>query len=212
MDLRQKILFASQEAESSLKYDPVLVQSMFMHTVLTGLQNDNIKTDLQPYLLQPTTSDELLLEKLNMACAHEKERQDKKRQTAPQWYTGIQSSDASGDQKHTARQSIATLPPDVLSDLKEIKADIVLLKDLKAEVSQIRESIHKTETAPKLYPPADKEIGYGPANHPAYVQPQFHQPGGPVQEYGAAGGPRFMTGTAQFQQRFAPQRYPLPCP
>ncbi len=29
MDLRQKILFASQEAESSLKYDPMLVQSMF---------------------------------------------------------------------------------------------------------------------------------------------------------------------------------------
>lgn len=51
MDLRQKILFASQEADSSLKYDPALVQSMFMHTVLIGLQNDSIKTDIQPYLL-----------------------------------------------------------------------------------------------------------------------------------------------------------------
>lgn len=49
MNLRKKILFASHEAEFSLKYDPALVQSMFMHTVLTGLQNDNIKTDLQPY-------------------------------------------------------------------------------------------------------------------------------------------------------------------
>ena len=36
MDLRQKILFASQEVESSLKYDPALVQSLFMHTVLTS--------------------------------------------------------------------------------------------------------------------------------------------------------------------------------
>lgn len=51
MDLRQKILFASQEADSSLKYDPVLVQSLFMHTVLTGLQSDIIKGDLQLYLL-----------------------------------------------------------------------------------------------------------------------------------------------------------------
>lgn len=226
MDLRQKILFASQEAESSLKYDPALVQSMFMHTVLTGLQNDSIKTDLQPYLLQPTTSDELLLERLNMACANEKERQDKKRQTTPQRHTGVhavQSSDASGDKECTARQSIVTLPPDVLSDLKEIKADIVLLKDLKAEVSQIRESIHKTETTPKMYPPASKETDYGAANHPSYFQPQyaawnkesataFHQPGGPLQEYRAAGGPRLMTGAAQFQQRFASQRYPMPCP
>ena len=98
----------------------------------------------------------------------------------------------------------------MLSDLNKIKEDLVLLKDLKAQVSQIRESIHKTETAPKLYPPVDKELGYGPANHPAYAQPQFHQPRGPVQEYHAAGGPRFMTGTAQFQQRFAQQRYPMP--
>ncbi len=50
LDLRQKILFASQEAESSLKYDPILVQNMFLHTVLTGLQNDYIRGDLKPYL------------------------------------------------------------------------------------------------------------------------------------------------------------------
>lgn len=226
MDLRQKILFASQEAESSLKYDPALVQNMFMHTVLTGLQNDCIKTDLQPYLMQPTTSDELLLERLNMACAHEKERQDKKGHATPQRHTGVhavQSSDASEDKKCTARQSIATLPSDVLSELKEIKADIVLLKDLKAEVSQIRESIHKTETTPKLYPSANKETDYGAPNHTSYSQPQFaafskdsstsfHQPSGPVQEYRAVGGPRVMTGAAQFQQRFAPQRYPMSRP
>lgn len=226
MDLRQKILFASQEAESSLKYDPALVQSMFMHTVLTGLQNDSIKTDLQPYLLQPTTSDELLLERLNLACANEKERQDKKRLTTSQRHTGVhavQSSDASGDKKCAARQNIATLPPDVLSDLKEIKADIVILKDLKAEISQIRESIHKTEAIPKLYSPAGKEIDYSATNHLAYVQPQFttwnkesatafHQPSGPVQEYQTAGGSRLKTATAQFQQRLAPQRYPMPRP
>lgn len=33
LDLRQKILFASQESESGLKYDPGLVQNMFLHTV-----------------------------------------------------------------------------------------------------------------------------------------------------------------------------------
>ncbi|KAK0134191.1 hypothetical protein N1851_030232 [Merluccius polli] len=52
-DLRQKILFASQEAESALRYDPVLVQSMFLHTVLTGLQNESIRNDLLPI---PTTT------------------------------------------------------------------------------------------------------------------------------------------------------------
>lgn len=54
-----------------------------MHTVLTGLLNDNIKSDMQPYHLQTNTSDELLLKKLNIACANEKERQDKKKHASP---------------------------------------------------------------------------------------------------------------------------------
>jgi len=74
LDLRQKILFASQEAESGLKYDPALVQSMFLHTVLTGLQSDSIKVDMQPLLLDPKTTDEALLEKLNSACANDKRK------------------------------------------------------------------------------------------------------------------------------------------
>ena len=87
--MRQKILFASQEAESNLKYDPALVQSLFMHTVLTGLQNDNIKSDLQPLLMQINTSDELLLEKVNIAYTNEKERQDKKKLAAPSQVTNV---------------------------------------------------------------------------------------------------------------------------
>ncbi len=77
LDLRQNILFASQEAESSLKYDPILVQNMFLHTVLTGLQNDYIRGDLKPYLQQTDVSDELLLEKLNLACMTETETKQK---------------------------------------------------------------------------------------------------------------------------------------
>lgn len=75
LDLRQKTLFAS--SESGLRYDPVLVQSMFLHKVLTGLQNDSIKVDMQPFLLDIQTTDETLLEKLNIACANEAERQKK---------------------------------------------------------------------------------------------------------------------------------------
>ncbi len=78
LDLRQKIIFASQEDESGLKYDPASVQNMFLHTVLTGLQNDRIQSDLQSFLSDPTISDEVLLERLNVACSHETERQNKR--------------------------------------------------------------------------------------------------------------------------------------
>lgn len=118
MDLRQKILFASQKVESSLKYDPALVQSLFMHTVLTGLQNDNIKSDLQPYLLQTNTSDELLLEKLNIACTNEKETQDKEKHSAPPRVTYVNTVQAS--EPPVEKKNAATVPPDLLSEIKEL--------------------------------------------------------------------------------------------
>ncbi len=52
---------------------------MFLHTVLTGLQNDRIQSDLQSFLSDPTILDEVLLERLNAACSHETERQNKRK-------------------------------------------------------------------------------------------------------------------------------------
>lgn len=223
MDLRQKILFASQEAESSLKYDPALVQSLFMHTVLTGLQNDSIKSDLQPYLLQTNTSDELLLERVNIACANEKERQDKKKYSAPSRVTNVstvQSSEVAVEKKRTIQQSTPPLPPDLLCEIKEIRSDMVLLKDLKAEISQIMETIQKT-TSPQ-YPPPSTEPRQPPAPCPMFSTPRsppyraesngmpyYHQQQQTtaMREYRPAVGPGWMGETAQFQQRFAPQRY-----
>ena len=50
LDTRQKILFASKEADTQLKYDPALVQGMFLHAVDTGLQDEAIRTRLRPLL------------------------------------------------------------------------------------------------------------------------------------------------------------------
>ncbi|PWA16992.1 hypothetical protein CCH79_00019802 [Gambusia affinis] len=53
------------------------------------LTTNNIKSHLQPYLTKTDTPDELLLEKVNIACTKEKERQDKKRHAAPQRGTSV---------------------------------------------------------------------------------------------------------------------------
>lgn len=75
MNLRQKTLFPCQGDKSGLKYDPTLVQSLFIHTVLTALQK--VKSDLLPYLMQSNTPDELLLEIINIAFVNEKETEQK---------------------------------------------------------------------------------------------------------------------------------------
>lgn len=221
MDLRQKILFASQEAESALKYDPALVQNLFMHTILTGLQNDNIKSDLQPYLTKPDTPDELLLEKVNIACTNEKERQDKKRHAAPQRATSVstvQTGELPRETKTSTQQSRSQMSPDVLSEIKEMRSDMVLLKDLRAEVSQIRETIQKNANAQSRQPPPSSEqvSTASPVFSPTEQSFRSMSPMMPVypqqhpellREYRPLYDPGWMRGTAQFQQRFAPQRY-----
>ncbi len=66
MDLRQRILSASENVKTGLKYNHELIQNQFLQTVLTGLHDDSIRTDLKPYLENLLVEDEVLLEKMNV--------------------------------------------------------------------------------------------------------------------------------------------------
>ena len=207
LDLRQKIIFASQEAESALRYDPVLVQSMFLHTVLTGLQNESIRNDVLPYLQQQTCSDELLLEKLNIACANETERQNKRRQITQQRSATVhaaQSDDSILERKNKEpnRDNPGKTQPDVLNELKAMRSDMALLKTLSAEVAQIKESIRQPSPMPVQTPSPPVMQEYIPA-------PQFQQPS---PNRWPPPGPGVRGHTAPYQQGFARQHYYNPSP
>lgn len=235
LDLRQKILFASQEAESSLRYDPVLVQNMFLHSVLTGLQNDNIRNDLKPYLQQAGVNDEVLLEKLNIACMTETERQNKKKEGPPQRSVGVhsaQSTDPSESSEKKGKTPENKTKHNLMDELKEIKADIALLKNLSTEVCQIRETIQHPQmtstqnlsTPSTLNSPAVCQFDYVPTGfwrdsgtRESLALPQNVSAPSPHNstaaypyDYMPTGSGRGRGGTAQFQQGYAPQRYPLP--
>lgn len=66
MDLRQRVLSASENVKTGLRYNHDLIQNQVLQTVLTGLHDDSIRTDLKPYLENPRVEDEVLLEKINM--------------------------------------------------------------------------------------------------------------------------------------------------
>ena len=72
LDIRQKVFFAFREAGSDLKYDPRLIQCMFLHSLLTGLQNYSIMK-IKPCLQNTQVEDEELSEKLNAAVSNETE-------------------------------------------------------------------------------------------------------------------------------------------
>lgn len=73
LELKQNILFASQETDLELKYDPTLVHCMFVHSFSRGLQNDNNKIEMNPYLEKKTMSNEELFEK-TVCVSNEMER------------------------------------------------------------------------------------------------------------------------------------------
>ena len=56
MSLREKVLFVSNKGKCG--YSTSLIQYMFLHAILVGLRNDNIRYELRP-LLKSTTADEL---------------------------------------------------------------------------------------------------------------------------------------------------------
>ena len=74
LDTRQKILFSSKKADTQLKYDPALVQGMFLHAVDTGLQDEAIRTRLRPLLQNPDVQDEDLIQQMNEIVLEETER------------------------------------------------------------------------------------------------------------------------------------------
>ena len=75
LDLRQKVLFASKEADANLKYDPQLVQGMFLRSMETGLRDDNSLTKIRSVLHIPKISDEDLIQQMGNISSAEAERQ-----------------------------------------------------------------------------------------------------------------------------------------
>ena len=77
MSLRQQIILVSSTSDSPIKYEPSLVQSLFLHVLETGLQDEAVRAKLRPFLAKTTVSDEQLLEKINQIMSAEMERYNK---------------------------------------------------------------------------------------------------------------------------------------
>lgn len=133
MELRQKVLFASQEAGSGVQYDTTLVQNTMLRTLMTGLHNDFTRTEVTPSLKRTDISDEELLEVFNVASGQEEERQ--KKQQSSRKLPKVRSAKSSSEQK--AEKPI----PDETRSKPNAEMDA-----LRAEMASIRELLKTTLT------------------------------------------------------------------
>ena len=67
----------SNATDGSIKYEPSLVQALFLHVVETGLQDESVRAKLHPLLEVASVTDEQLMERVNRIMSAEKEHQNK---------------------------------------------------------------------------------------------------------------------------------------
>ena len=128
MNLRQKIIFASQEDGATYKYSEDLVKASFFEALQTGLTG-RLRGDMRQYLQDPDITDTELLEKLTMVENLEQKRVEKRGAKAN---TNAISSEPEPLQSQTT------------TDIKEIMAG---MKALQATVAALQEAVHQPKAS-----------------------------------------------------------------
>ena len=145
LDLKQKVIFASQEAGAGVTYDPNQVQRMALRSISTGIANESIQVEMRPKLLDEKITDEELLEALTSAVERDSERMQKLKPKS----TRVSSIEPKETKDHTQ----LTRPPKSPTmaspglDMKELAASIQAI--VKAEIQAIRAADQPSSSRPR---------------------------------------------------------------
>lgn len=136
LTIRQKIVFASQESDSPIKYDEALVQGLFLHALETGLADETIRAKIRPLLKNTSVADEDLIEVMSLAMSAESERANKFNQGArsrpapkvANIEVGVEAgAQEGGKSKPQESQILATLKA-IQSDLNTVQSEVATLR------------------------------------------------------------------------------------
>ena len=133
MNLRQ-VIFASNAIDCGIKYETALVQSLFIHVVETGLQQESVQAKLRPLLDKKGVTDEELLEQLNKAVSAESERNNKMGTVKHNQVSVNMTScnDSTNENKSSSKEA------------KQNKL-MAALEAVQADVASLPEAFHKTQ-------------------------------------------------------------------
>ena len=141
--LRDKILFTSKEADTEFQYSEVLVQKQCTHTIVTGLRNDNVKSEVKAALTSGKhLEDEELMEVVSKSVKEEKERQRKlkasKAKTGNVKVVSSEKEESSSGKKQQVKENKEDL---IVAELKEIRAGLSEITNLKTDVEALKECV-----------------------------------------------------------------------
>ena len=144
LTVRQKIISASKESDSGIKYDASSVQSLFLHAVETGLADESIRAKIRPLTQNPKVADEDLIGAMSLAISAEAERSNKfnlasKGKSVK--VSAIESAAESNTKKELQKDQ------QVLATLKAVQAELATMK---AEVKNLREAASNQKADPMM--------------------------------------------------------------
>lgn len=129
LKLREQIIVSSQEQNAAIKFGENHVQSVFIHSVETGLIDDTIRNRMRPFLQNEKVSDENLIREINLAMSIENERVNKFT-SANKKVQKVQAASVSSApvEKSEKMQPKQAKQDQILAALNELKADVDALK------------------------------------------------------------------------------------
>ena len=120
LNLREKVIFESKAGNSKVKYEPAQCQSMFLHTVETGLISNTLRTRRRAHLQQPNVTDAELINELNIAVTEESER-NLKLGLGPKGKVKVTQVQSNNDEKSAVKELVA--------EIKALKGEMATLKE-----------------------------------------------------------------------------------
>ena len=129
LKLREHVNVSSQEQNAAIKFDETHVQSVFIHSVETGLIDDTIRNRMRPFLQNEKVPDETLIREMSFAMSIENERTNKFTNASKKMQK-VQSANITSVpvEKPTKAQPKQTKQDQIMAALNELKADVDALK------------------------------------------------------------------------------------
>lgn len=120
LELRQKVLFTSQEECSTAMNDQHIVDRLFCRTVYTGLRSDIIRTEMKPLLDKNSVNDEELIQEMSTLAMREEEMHKKNKSVDVKV---IETTSTESKEKKEAKEGL------FMAEIKQLRAEIASLKE-----------------------------------------------------------------------------------
>ncbi|KAK3720024.1 hypothetical protein QZH41_005169 [Actinostola sp. cb2023] len=141
LDMRNKVIFASQEADCDFNYGLKLIQNTFLKSFETGLRDDILATNLRPMLRTQNLTDEELMKSVNEMASHQIERKNKLA-TERQKTARVNVCVSEGGQKNVEHPKKTDASSDDVS--RKLLAEI---KQMRSELSNLKVQVDATNVS-----------------------------------------------------------------